>query len=486
MWSGYPLDVDVAPLDRVARWRPLFNWLLYIPLYIWSGVLRYGAYVVSFLGWFAILFTGHLPESFGNYLVAVLRYRWRTSAYLYGLTDCYPGFRMVAGYVDPGDNPAVLYSARPRSRRRISVAFRLLLVIPPAVALLFVDVAALVVLVVGWFSCLLLGRWPLGLRTFVVGWMRWSFRLSGYWLLIIDDYPPFGLKSSAPLRSGPETPDTGAWVPFPISAAPPWEQASRPARTDAAQVRPLDWSTSAEEQREVLVWRDAEEMSSWAPPSPASGTIDPGCASGPPWPRLVATGTGYSAPRLPRWPIVIGLPLFALSLVGNALPVSSHPAAGPISAGPDSGAPYVFTARDAGFTATLPGQPDRSQDNSGPVPVTIYTSSLTDHAVAVAYVALPPSATFSLDDAAAAAAASAGKDGKVVSQTMVTFQGQPAEDAVVTFAGGAAEILCVRLGSSAYLLEGVGESPSSFQDDYRNLVNTFQVSSPHAATPAQP
>jgi hypothetical protein len=37
------------------------------------------------------------------------------NVYLYGLTDVYPGWRIAAGYVDPGDYPAAVYSARPRS-----------------------------------------------------------------------------------------------------------------------------------------------------------------------------------------------------------------------------------------------------------------------------------------------------------------------------------------------------------------------------------
>jgi hypothetical protein len=35
---------------------------------------------------------------------------------------------------------------------------------------------------------------PSGLQSFVVGWMRWTFRVRGYWSLIVDDYPPFGFQ----------------------------------------------------------------------------------------------------------------------------------------------------------------------------------------------------------------------------------------------------------------------------------------------------
>jgi len=163
-------------------------------LYLWVVVLGYGAAVVSLAGWFAILFTGRLPERMGDYLVAVLRYQWRVMAFLFGLTTSYPGFPVVAGYVDPGSYPAVLYSARPTARRRVTVAFRAVLVIPQLVVLYFVNLAAFVVLIIGWFAVLFAGRWPLGLRSFVIGWMRWTFRVNGYWSLIVDEYPPFGFQ----------------------------------------------------------------------------------------------------------------------------------------------------------------------------------------------------------------------------------------------------------------------------------------------------
>ncbi len=195
MSSCYPLNGEVICPERLARWRPLLNWILIIPASVWLAVLGFGAALVSLVAWFTIVFTGRLPDSLGNYLVAVLRYQWRVVTYLYGLTDCYPGFGVAAGYVDPGDYPAVLYSARPISRRRATVAFRAILVIPQLVVLFFVNLAAFVVLIIGWFAVVLAGRWPQGLRSFLIGWMRWTFRVNSYWFLIIDDYPPFGFQA---------------------------------------------------------------------------------------------------------------------------------------------------------------------------------------------------------------------------------------------------------------------------------------------------
>jgi Domain of unknown function (DUF4389) len=192
--SFYPLDVEIVCADRVPRWRPIVNWALVIPLYLWMTVLTYGAGAVSLVGWFAIVITGRLPQRMGDYLVAVLRYQWRVYCYLYGFTDSYPGFRAVAGYVDPGSYPAVLYSACPTARRRLTVVFRAVLVIPQLIVLYFVTIGAFVVLVIGWFAVLFTGRWPQGLQTFVIGWLRWTLRVNAYWTLLLDQYPPFRIK----------------------------------------------------------------------------------------------------------------------------------------------------------------------------------------------------------------------------------------------------------------------------------------------------
>jgi hypothetical protein len=193
MSMTHALNTEVDDVGRVARWRPLLNWLLAVPLFLWLQILNLGATAVSVVGWFAIVFSGRLPESLGDYLMAVLRYQWRAYAFLLGFTDRYPGFAVVAGYVDPGDYPAYLYSARPARRRRMTVLFRVILVIPQVTALFFMSLAGCLALIIGWFAVLITGRWPQAWLKFVVDWLRWVFRVTGYWLLILDDYPPFGL-----------------------------------------------------------------------------------------------------------------------------------------------------------------------------------------------------------------------------------------------------------------------------------------------------
>jgi hypothetical protein len=148
--------------------------------------------MVSWLGWFAILFTGRLPDSWSDYLMAVLRLQWRVTAYLYAWTDHYPDFNPPAGHIDPGDYPAVLYCARPQHRNRVTVLLRLVMVIPQVLLLCFVDMALAAVLVIAWFAVLITGRWPPGLRKFSIGASCWQARVQAYIHFIADEYPPFG------------------------------------------------------------------------------------------------------------------------------------------------------------------------------------------------------------------------------------------------------------------------------------------------------
>ncbi|HEY5335748.1 MAG TPA: DUF4389 domain-containing protein [Mycobacteriales bacterium] len=94
----------------------------------------------------------------------------------------------------PGPVPVELLVRRDLPRNRLTVFFRLLLAIPHLVLLFFLGVAAAVVVVVGWFAALVLGRLPAWAHEYVSGWLRWSARVNGYLMLITDVYPPFSFE----------------------------------------------------------------------------------------------------------------------------------------------------------------------------------------------------------------------------------------------------------------------------------------------------
>ena len=80
--TTYPLSVELdAPLE-VARWRPLVAWLLAIPHLIVIEALQLVAGCVTFVAFFAILFTGQYPVGMFNIVVMTHRYSWRSVSYL--------------------------------------------------------------------------------------------------------------------------------------------------------------------------------------------------------------------------------------------------------------------------------------------------------------------------------------------------------------------------------------------------------------------
>jgi Domain of unknown function (DUF4389) len=191
--SRYPINLDVEVPAQIARWRPLVQWLLAIPLFIVLYVLRIVALVLAFLGWFAALFTGQFPETFGSFIAGYYRYAWRAFSYSWFLRETYPPFGPSLGYEDPGGDPAWFEVRRGEGLSRLFVLFRIILVIPQAIMVLLLSIALYVAMVVAFFAVIITGGWPSGLREFVVGASRWILRVDAWFYLLADPYPPFSL-----------------------------------------------------------------------------------------------------------------------------------------------------------------------------------------------------------------------------------------------------------------------------------------------------
>ena len=112
-------------------------------------------------------------------------------AYIYLTTGVYPPFAM--GPLD--SYPARLSgSGETEARNRLTVFFRIFMIIPHIIVLYLVSIAASVVLLIAWFVALFTGSVPVGLHNFLVGTVRWSTRVNLYASLLTDQYPPFSLN----------------------------------------------------------------------------------------------------------------------------------------------------------------------------------------------------------------------------------------------------------------------------------------------------
>ncbi len=157
--AAYPATFTFDPPEKIANWRPLVAWLLAIPHF----VVLYGLNLVS-------------------EVVAFLR-------------EEYPPFAFSTTPADPGDDPRARVDIMPQltDRNRLTVAFRLILVIPQFIVIGVLGFVAFVVVVIAFFAVLFTGKWPVGLRDFVLGVMRWNLRVQAYFLMLNDVYPPFAL-----------------------------------------------------------------------------------------------------------------------------------------------------------------------------------------------------------------------------------------------------------------------------------------------------
>jgi len=152
-----------------------------------SGLLGAVAGFLAIVSWFTIVIAGTHLLGIRQFTTYFMRWRVRAIAYLMLLEDAYPPF---------GDAPypasiAIVDPAGPRDR--LTVALRLILVIPHAILLVFLLFAWCVTTVVAWFAIVITGEYPPDLYHFGVGALRWLLRVQAYLLLLVDEYPPFSL-----------------------------------------------------------------------------------------------------------------------------------------------------------------------------------------------------------------------------------------------------------------------------------------------------
>ena len=92
-----------------------------------------------------------------------------------------------------------------------------LLAIPHIIVLVFLGLGAFFAIVFAAFAVLFTGRYPLGVFNYVAGVYRWAWRVSAYFLLMVDPYPPFSLGEHPeyPARIELEYPgEMDRWRPF--------------------------------------------------------------------------------------------------------------------------------------------------------------------------------------------------------------------------------------------------------------------------------
>lgn len=204
--TPHPVQFAVDYPDRLLnRVTTFFRIFVAIPIVIvlgsvsgglwqWSyqngSAVAAGAGGLLFLGpLLMILFRRKYPRWWFDWNLELQRFGNRVTAYLALVDDRYPSTdEHQSVHLD------YPYPDAQRDLNRWLPLIKWFLAIPHYVVLFFLELAALVVVIVVWFVILFTGRYPRGLFDFVVGVIRWHNRVVAYaFVLVTDRYPPFRL-----------------------------------------------------------------------------------------------------------------------------------------------------------------------------------------------------------------------------------------------------------------------------------------------------
>jgi hypothetical protein len=209
---GYPVDVEIGPPQPQNRWKVGFRIILVIPGLLIASTLTYRvnygygsglASAAAIFAWFAVLAQVRMPRGLRDAAAYALSYTAQLDAYLFLLTDRYPDSdpqTAFAGLPSRAGDPIQLDVEDNLERTRVTVFFRLVLVIPHLIWLTLWGVVAFLAAIANWFATLMSGVSPASLHRFLASYLRYQNHVYAYLFLIADPYPGFtGQPGSYPV-----------------------------------------------------------------------------------------------------------------------------------------------------------------------------------------------------------------------------------------------------------------------------------------------
>ena len=206
MAVDYPVSLQIDyPERKLNRLTTFFRLFTAIPILIILGLLmdnainmsgKDGASTAAGIGMvflpliLMLLFRRKYPKWWYDWNLNLSRFSYRVASYLYLMTDVYPS--------TDEEQSVHLHMPYPDAAglNRWLPLVKWFLAIPHIIVLCFLGIAAMVVIIIAWFAILFTGKYPEGLFDFVLGVMRWGFRVMCYALIMITDkYPPFSLDT---------------------------------------------------------------------------------------------------------------------------------------------------------------------------------------------------------------------------------------------------------------------------------------------------
>lgn len=306
----YPVDLRTDRPERSSRLWAILTILLIkllalIPHFFVLVFLAIAQWVVAFAAQFVVAARGEYPPGMSRFVVGVLRWSTRVSAFALSLSDRYPPFSLEP---DPGYGIDVMYE-RPPQHSRIYALFtaivqllfvagmialavalaraaaasdssswsdsqqqlsfnwgtglllRQIAAIPHYIILFFLGIAAFVIWLIVQWAILFTASYPRGMYDFSSGVVRWQVRVQAYALGLIDCYPPFGFDPSADAPGVPGSAAPPAPPPLPgtpVYRPAPAPQAAPPAAPAVAPAAPAaGWYPDPGGRHEQRYWDGA-------------------------------------------------------------------------------------------------------------------------------------------------------------------------------------------------------------------------------------
>ena len=197
--APYPLQFSVDYPDRdLNRVSTLFRLFAAIPIlivlatlagHVGGGPAAVGGGVLFVSTLLLIVFRQKYPRWWFDWNLELMRFSNRVGVYLALMDDRYPSTdERQSVHLD------FPYPDARHDLNRWLPLVKWFLAIPHYIVLIFLWIAAIVVVVIAWFAILFTRHYPRDLFGFVEGVIRWQNRVFAYaFALVTDRYPPFSL-----------------------------------------------------------------------------------------------------------------------------------------------------------------------------------------------------------------------------------------------------------------------------------------------------
>ena len=188
--QDYPVNLKIDYPESSDRLTALFRLILVIPIIIILGLISTYAEALSIAIAMMILFKEKYPKWWFDWNIGITKFAYRITAYVLLMRDEYP-----ATDDDQSVHLTIPYPEVKHDLKRWMPLVKWILVIPHAIALIFIFIGVILCTIFALFVILFTGKYPKSIFKFIEGFLRWTLRVSAFALLLTtDQYPPFRLS----------------------------------------------------------------------------------------------------------------------------------------------------------------------------------------------------------------------------------------------------------------------------------------------------